>query len=151
VRVLSARDFQKKECAPWVAPDGAQFLELPYTLVFPILVPAGATLPAQLLATRFKYPFELDQVSLHQPQGSDVYGRFQWPNGRFSSQVPEDLTQFYGLGQYAALQDPPVQMPPGSVIRILQLQNVGGVDAVLYLHFEGVVRIPLVPGVPNAA
>lgn len=144
LRAIEARDFELRACLVWVAPDGTKYLELPHYLLLPLSILAGQTLPTQQTPTHAKYFFVLDSVSLFQVSGSDVYGRFQWPDGHFSSQRAEDLTQFYGLGQYGVVQDPERVMSPGSVIRTVQLFNSGIDDAVLYIMFEGALRIPLV-------
>jgi hypothetical protein len=148
VRPITSQDFELRGCSKWVAPDGSVYLELPKYFIFSVLVPAGSTLPTQQQPASPSYEFLLDVVSVFQPlttpAQSDIYGRFQWPNGHFSAQQLEDLTQFYGLGQWGRLQEPPVSCPPGSIIR-MQLQNPGGADSRITIHFEGRLRIPLVP------
>lgn len=145
MRPILAQDFELVGCSTWKAPDGALYLELPAYLIFSTIVPADSTLPTQQQPTDPNYEFLLDVVSVFQPPDqTEVYVRFQWPDGHFSAQTLESLTEFYGLGQYGRLQDPARSMPPGSIIR-MQFQNSTGSDSVVTVHFEGRIRIPLMP------
>ena len=141
---LSLDDYQLVACSPWRAPDGAFFLELPLTLVFPKLLTANTNFPAERQPTPPKYPFVLRAIGVSQATVvTNCYGRFQWPSGRYWSNVPEDLQNFYSSGDLGRLVDPPVVMPPGSMIR-MQLENRDLVNnRVLTLFFEGYLRIPM--------
>lgn len=150
MRAVEPRDFELSGCSTWTAPNGAVFLELAHTLVFPVVVPANTTMAAQQQPTDAHFVFVLRQISVYEPPPSGggspalLYGRFQWPNGHFLSQQAEDLTDFYGIGQYARWVGD-LELAPASVIRITDLQNTTGTDQVLYIFFEGILRIPLVP------
>lgn len=143
-RALKLSDFQIASCTPWRAPSGAYYLELPVTLVFPKQLTLNTTYPDERQPTPSDYPFVLKAVGMSQQQQfPNVYGRFQWPNGKYWSNVPVDLFNFFGSGQFGRLVEPDVVMPPGALIR-MQLENRDLANTVVVvIFFEGFLRIPM--------
>jgi hypothetical protein len=135
-----------KTCTRWQAPGGMVFLELPRILsFFQTFAANAAPAPDIELGTPPDFDFVCKVVSYTGITPGTIL-QIQWPDGRYLSNPGVDAFSFIGTGMRGRLLTAFKKMPPSSKIRItVDNSQVAAVSAV-ELHFEGVLRIPLVNG-----
>jgi len=131
-------------CVPYSCPQG-NFFQLPHTLFFEYQIQnsGGAgylDVPGLEQATPPKYCF-LVYALCALVQNPFTYGRIQWPDGKFLSNVPVDLWSMMQTGRNGRLLERQKFCDRNSVIRIdlgtSQPDNVN-----VQFFFEGVLLIP---------
>jgi hypothetical protein len=106
-QALDLDKLQVAACSQWRAPDGTFFLELPVTLVFPKFLVHSTVYPDERQPTPAEFPFVLKAIGvLNAGILANIYGRFQWPNGKYFSNIPVDLAHLYNSGQWGRQVEP---------------------------------------------
>lgn len=134
--------YQFQACSNWVQPSGSRILPVTFTIPFYFPLEAETVYEdlEQAISTPGKYPFVLRAVGAFLAEPGPLV-RFQWPNGRYLSNVGIPLFGYVGTGKRGRLIDPVVKMKDTDVIRI-DVDNSTGPTQQLCIFFEGVVLVP---------
>jgi hypothetical protein len=134
--------YQFQACSKWVQPTGSKILPVTYTIPFYFPMTAGQVYEdvEQAISTPGKYPFVLRAIGAFLT-GPGTTVRFQWPNGRYLSNVGIPIFGYVGTGKRGRLIDPIVKMKDTEVI-LMDIDNTNGETGQLCIFFEGVVLVP---------
>lgn len=142
LRLATLSDLQLANCSRWIN-QKAQYLELPYYLSLYQQLQASQILPDVQVSTPPQYDFLMKVVSYTGITPGTLV-QIQWPDGRYLSNPGVDAFSFIGTGKRGRLISTFKLCPASSKIRVtLDNSNVTAVRNV-ELHFEGVLRVPLV-------
>jgi hypothetical protein len=144
--VLNPGDFDMSACGVPIPPKNQPYVDLytayAYSNVLTIAGTAGAILLDEKKTVECDSDFFLYKIT---PLTTAYLLRFQWPNGRFSSQTMQDARTFLGttLTKDCDGKTRPIRIPAGRDIGI-GIQNVNtGATANVTIIFEGLSRFYL--------
>lgn len=147
---VSLSTYQLEACKGWKLPTDSKILPVSYVIPFLQFLAAGQTQRTfeQAIVIPGGYPFSLIALGAWLAQPGPKM-RFQWPNGRYLSNVLMPIFGFIQTGKSGRLLAKPVDMKSGDVVR-MDIDNTAGPAQTLMIFFEGVAHIPFAKGGPNA-
>jgi hypothetical protein len=130
-------DLPRDACGHPIPPKDAVYIDYTCWLTWQKVISDGSTLvdERQFIGERF---FQLRAVSCS--NNSDLFLRFQMPDGRYLSQAQFHQATVIGVGTRRLSVQPERPCAPGSYIGI-EVANATGADVHLVLVFEGVERV----------
>lgn len=145
LRLLTVDDLQLAGCTRWRSPDGVVYLELPHVIsLYQALTANQPILPDVQLGTPPEFDFVVKVVSYTGLTPGTLI-QIQWPDGRYLSNPGVDAFSFIGTGKRGRLVSHFKTCPASSKIRVTFDNSAVSAASNTELHFEGVLRIPLVP------
>lgn len=150
--LLNPQDFDLDNCGIPQVPSNAKFVDLYRVYAYSNVLGAAGSGTDVLLDEKKTIDCQAD-FYLHKitPLGPNAplpatgyYCRFQWPNGRYSSQVLQDVQTVNGVcyTKDSEGKTKAIRIPAGRDINIA-LQNVQNVSQSVTILFEGVSRFYL--------
>jgi hypothetical protein len=142
MKAVALDRMQFQACSKWVHPSHGKILPITFTIPFFFAMTAGQNYEGveQALSTPGKYSFKLRAIGAYLAAPGPLV-RFQWPNGRYLSNLPIPVFSYIGTGKRGRLIDPPIKMEDSDVIR-MDIDNSSGGTQQLAIFFEGVVLVP---------
>ncbi len=154
IRAIHPRDLDVSGCGVPQEPENARYVDLYKVYSYANVLGAAGSGTDILLDEKKQVDCNADFL-LHKITAIDVNGnyatgyfaRFQWFNGRYSSQALQDIQTFFGVcyTQDEGRNTQAIRYPAGSYIGI-GLQNLGNASINVMLFFEGVSRFYLCKG-----
>lgn len=153
LQAVRPQDFDIIGCGNTVPPPNTRYIDLYKVYTYSnVLAAAGAAGGGDILLDEKKQvdcnsDFFLHQIIARDANGDPATGylaRFQWFNGRYSSNALQDIETFNGVcyTQDQGRNTMPIRYPGGQFIGI-SLQNLAVASVNVMLFFEGVSRFYL--------